>query len=406
MFEQLRIKVAIRQTITLGIMLILMLSMIYLFNYYKMIVTIDSNLNNMASLPFLAYNTNEDTEDIKTPLLRDSLTIYIDNNNIYYLSESTYYQSATIESIIRIVVNNKGEVNKIRVDGNFIGYRTETKFVGRFIYLYDYTKEFNALRNVGIIIVVLGTISIIAIALFSMQSAKKSVFPIESTFHKQQDLVANASHELKTPLTIINTALSILNSSKDSFNDEQIKWLDSISSQASRMSLLINDMLELAKMDATAEKQIFETVSLTEVAYRVVLGAEVLAYENQISLINKIDPEIKIYGINANIEKLVYILVENALKYTNKGGTVDVNVYAERKKVYLKVKNTGEGIDKSYLPKLFDRFYRTDESHATTGSFGLGLSIAKVIVDSHLGTIGVDSKVGEYTEFIVTFKQL
>lgn len=404
MFEQLRIKVAIRQTITLGVMLILMLGMIYLFNYYKTIVTIESNLDRMEAKPFFGYDNNNNTNPDKPA--RDSLSIYIDNNNIYYLSDVNYYDNVTTESIIKYVINNNQEKSKIRVDGNYISYRTETNFLGRFIYLYDYTKEFDALRNIGIIIVVLGTASIIVIALFSMHSASKSVMPIESAFNKQQDLVANASHELKTPLTIINTDLSILNSYKESFSPEQVKWLDSINNQVGRMSMLINDMLELAKMDNAVEKQIFEEVSLSEVAYSVVLGAEVLAYENQITFTSKIEPDIKISGINANIEKLVYILVENALKYTNKGGAVDVNILADRKRAILKVKNTGEGIDKKYLPKIFDRFYRTDEAHQSTGSFGLGLSIAKAIVENHSGTIGVDTVLGEYTEFIVTFKQL
>lgn len=369
-------------------------------------ISIESSLDKIAATPFIGYNLLDDTEENRAPIIRDSLSIYIDNNNIYYLSDASYYEKTTIESIINYVVTSDGDSNKIRVDGNYIGYRTKNNFVGRFIYLYDYTKEFNALRNVGVIIVILGTISIVVIALFSMQSAKKSVMPIENAFHKQQDLVANASHELKTPLTIINTDLSILNSSRDSFSPEQVKWLDSINNQVGRMSMLINDMLELARMDASNEKLIFETVSLSDVAYRVVLGAEVLAYENQITFNSKIEPDINILGVSASIEKLVYILAENALKYTNKGGTVDVNVYADRRKVFLKVKNTGDGIDKKYLPKLFDRFYRTDEAHVSTGSFGLGLSIAKAIVDNHAGTIGVDTKTSEYTEFIVIFKQL
>lgn len=404
MFEQLRIKVAIKQTITLGIMLIIGLSMIYLYSYYKMTGTIEDNLDILESTPFLGEN-NENYEE-RPPMLRDSLSIYIDKNNLYYLSDTDYYPNTTTEAIINYVARSKEPKSKIRVEGNYIAYRTETNFLGRFIYIYDYTKEFTALRNVGIIIAVSGSLGIITIALFSVYSAKKSVMPIENTFNKQQELVANASHELKTPLTIINADLSILNSSRNSFNPEQIKWIDSISSQVGRMSMLINDMLELARVDAVSEKQIFEAVSLSDIGYSVVLGAEVLAYENQITFTSKIEPDIRISGISANIEKLVYILVENALKYTNKGGEVDVNIYSERKRAILKVKNTGEGIDKDYLPKLFDRFYRADESRQSTGSFGLGLSIAKAIVDIHSGAISVNSKADEYTEFIVVFKQL
>ncbi|NCA92994.1 hypothetical protein EOM82_07105 [bacterium] len=409
MFEQLRIKVAIRQTMSLGIMLILVLSLVYLYNYSRMIITIENTLNEISSIPFLSNNIGNGGflgEDDRT-MPRDCLSIYIDNNNIYYTSNDDFYESDTIESIIKYIVSNTDSGNnKIRVDGNYVAYRTEKTFLGRLIYLYDYTKEFVALRNVGIIIVVAGALGIAAIAMFSMRSAKKSVLPIEEAFNKQQDLVANASHELKTPLTIINTDLSILNSSRETLNKDQIKWLDSINSQIGRMSNLINEMLELARFDAVSEKVVFQTVSLSEVAYGVLLNAEVLAFENDIALNSKIEPDIKIQGVCANIEKLVYILVENALKYTNKGGKVDVEVYSERKRAILKIKNTGEGISKENLPKLFDRFYRTDESHGSSGSFGLGLAIAKAIVDSHNASIGVDSIPGEYTEFIVIFKQI
>jgi len=409
MFEQLRIKVAIRQTISLGIMLIIVLSLVYLYNYSRMLITIENTLEDMSSIPFFSYNIGSDgfdSEDNRA-LPRDCLSIYVDNNNVYYTSNDDFYEVATIESIIKYVVNNTdSENNKIRVDGNYVAYRTEKTFLGRLIYLYDYSKEFIAVRNVGIIIVVAGALGIAAISLFSMRSAKKSVVPIEDAFNKQQDLVANASHELKTPLTIINTDLSILNSSRDTLSKDQIKWIDSINNQIGRMGNLINEMLELARLDAVNEKIAFHTVSISEVAYGVVLNAEVLAYENEITLNNKIEPDIKIQGVSDHIEKLIYILVENALKYTNKGGKVDVEVYSERKRAVFKVRNTGEGISKEDLPKLFDRFYRTDEAHGSTGSFGLGLAIAKSIVDSHNGSIGVDSNPGEYTEFIVIFKQL
>ncbi len=408
MFEQLRIKVAIRQTISLGLMLIFVLSFVYIYNYSRMLITIEDTLEDISSIPFFSNNIggggfpNDDNKGMP----RDCLAIYVDNNNVYYTSNDDFYGRETIESIIKYIVDNTDvENNKIRVDDNYVAYRTEKTFLGRLIYLYDYTKEFIALRNVGIIIVVAGALGITAIALFSMRSAKKSVMPIEDAFNKQQDLVANASHELKTPLTIISTDLSILNSSKETLSKEQIKWLDSINSQIGRMSNLINEMLELARLDAVNEKVVFQNLSLSDIAFGVLLNAEVLAFENEITLKSKIDPDIKINGVSANIEKLLYILVENALKYTNKGGNVNVEVYSERKRAIFKIRNTGEGIRKEDLPKLFDRFYRTDESHGSTGSFGLGLAIAKAIVDAHNGSIGVDSVPMEYTEFIVIFKQ-
>ena len=164
-------------------------------------------------------------------------------------------------------------------------------------------------------------------------------------------------------------------------------------------------MLELAKMESGKNNDIKVPVNLSEVAESVVLGAEVLAFEHNITFETDIKSSVMINGVEAQIEKLIYILTENALKYTDEGGKVTVSVSGDRKKAVLKVKNTGAGIARENLPKLFDRFYRTDEAHTASNSFGLGLAIAKSIVDSHGGTIGVDSKEGEFTEFVVLFRQ-
>lgn len=406
MFEQLRVRFAIKQSLSLGVMLVIVLALIFSYNLSKLSNDIDSKLNAMVGASYFNFiNGSLDEDGIKKDVGRDTLAIFIDNENTVFLSDIGFYDASTIKAIIEKVLENESDSGNLRINGNYAAYAYRINALGRFIYIYDYTVDFENMRSMLIIMCIAGSLGMIAITLFSFNSARKSVAPIEKAFVKQQELVANASHELKTPLTIINTDISILNSSRESLTAEQRKWLDSINGQISRMSNLVTEMLELAKMESGKNNEIKVPVNLSEVAESVVLGAEVLAFEHNITFETDIKSSVMINGVEAQIEKLIYILTENALKYTDEGGKVTVSVSGDRKKAVLKVKNTGAGIARENLPKLFDRFYRTDEAHTASNSFGLGLAIAKSIVDSHGGTIGVDSKEGEFTEFVVLFRQ-
>jgi len=226
---------------------------------------------------------------------------------------------------------------------------------------------------------------------------------------QHKELIANASHELRTPLTVINTNISILRSLEDELSEESKKWIDSIAVQAQRMSALVTEMLELARLDNAINKSQFELVNLSNLVKSAVLSMEGVALEKQVMVEHDlIRPNIHILGVHSSIERLVYILIDNAIKYANAEGVVTATVKAEKGRAVLKVRNTGDGIDEEKLPHLFERFYRADEAHGINvggeSGFGLGLSIAKVIVDTHRAVISVDSVKNQYTEFTVQFK--
>lgn len=404
MFEQLRIKVAIRQSLTLGIMLVIILMLIFVYNTTKISTNIDNNLNNMRNSNY-NYFFDEDADGDKADKNRDTLAILVDGKDKILLSDKNFYDSETVKTLIDYALHSDEQSGRVKIGNKFIAFTVKPFILGDIIFVYDYTKDYENLRNMAAIIIIAGAIGMVAIALLSFKFAKNSVAPIENTFNKQQDLVANASHELKTPITIINTDLSILNATRDTMTEEQCKWLDSIGSQLNRMSALVTEMLELARIENNKDQPQKEKVNLSLIAESVVLESEALAFERNLIMESDVQPDVTVTAVAAHIEKLVYILIENALKYTNEGGTVSVSVTGERKKAILKVRNTGEGIARDKIPKLFDRFYRTDEAHSATNSFGLGLAIAKSIVDAHGGTIGVDSKEGEYTEFVVVLRQ-
>ena len=402
MFRKIRLRTASYQIILICVVLLAVFIFNCIYTYETMINDVDEHLQKCLTMGDIFFEDNP-PRDNETELIRNSFAIKVYKNGMYELSNRAFYDDETIMKIVSVSQNGSG---KKVINNKHVAYLVdEDKGIGYYIiHVYDYSKEFASFIH-SILTILYTCLAVMCMGIyFVIHINKRNFSSIENAFNKQQELVANASHELKTPLTIINTNLSILNLYIDEFNDEQKKWLNGISTQVSKMSVMINEMLELARYEAVREKD-FQTVNFSEVVESVVLETEPLAFEKQVELISEVNPKIKISARKTDVEKLVFILVENAMKYTEPNGTITVKLTSERHKACLRIRNTGEGIPRDKMPKLFDRFYRCEESHTTSGSFGLGLSIAKAITDANKGTIGVDSRVGHYTEFIVIFKE-
>lgn len=268
--------------------------------------------------------------------------------------------------------------------------------------LLEYTKEMNTLTTLGITLIVTSILADVLIYVFFKYYSRHAIAPVKNYFMRQQELIANASHELKTPLTIIKTNLDVIESDKNASISDNKKWLDSTNNQVERMNNLILDMLELAKIDANQTRYMRENISFNNIIEGVLLSFEAPCYEKNITLDYSQDEELIIYANKNEIEKLATILLDNAIKYTSSNGKISVVLQKVRRTAVLSVTNTGEGIEPSHLDKIFDRFYKVDPSHKETHkSFGLGLSIAKSIALSLKGNIKCESEVGQYTRFIV-----
>ena len=161
-------------------------------------------------------------------------------------------------------------------------------------------------------------------------------------------------------------------------------------------------MLSLAKLDANRGHDEFLVFNLSKLLNNILLTFEAVIFENKIELDSNIEEDISIKGDKESIKKVFTILLDNAIKYTNQSGKIDVDLRQEKNKIKIKVKNSGEGINKKDINKIFERFYRVDTSRAReSGGYGLGLSIAKSIVENHNGKIYAESNVGKDTTFII-----
>lgn len=226
----------------------------------------------------------------------------------------------------------------------------------------------------------------------------QAIKPIRDTWIRQKAFVADASHELRTPLTVIQTNLDVVLSNDEGTVEENEIWLDNAYSETRVMAKLIDQLLILAKADANEEKLSVSEFSLSEVVENVCQSMEVLARKKGLDFAVNVDDDITIKADYDKIRRLVVILVDNAVKYTEKG-IVTVSLYTEKNKKVFMVEDTGIGIAKNDLNRIFDRFYRADKARHREGGTGLGLSIAKWIADIHRFSLTVESTLNEGSKF-------
>ena len=255
-------------------------------------------------------------------------------------------------------------------------------------------------------LVLIGFISLIVLLFISIYLTNKSIVPIKETFEKQKQFIADASHELKTPLAIIKTNTSLVLSHPYDTIKNQSKWINYINLQTDRMSELISEMLSLAKMDAAENKLPLSPINISKIVESMILMFDAVIYENNIELETNISKNLFINGNKESLKKLFSIIMDNAIKHTNKNGNITVSLFSDKNKVKMIIRNTGEGIEPEHLERIFERFYRVDSSRdRETGGYGLGLSIASSIVKQHKGKIYAKSNIGEFTSFIVEIPQ-
>ena len=222
--------------------------------------------------------------------------------------------------------------------------------------------------------------------------------PVIETFDKQKQFIEDASHELKTPLAVIIASSEALES-----EPTETKWLDNIKSEADRMNILITDLLEMAKSE-NGIKDSYVVENLSKAVEMSVLTFESLIFEKEIKLDYDIQEDIILLCNSNQIKQLVSILIDNAIKHSLVNGEIIINLKKEKGNIILNVTNKGKEIPKQEREKIFERFYRLDESrNRNDNRYGLGLAIAKNIVTNHDGTIQVNCENG-YTTFKVVLK--
>ncbi|MFU0800035.1 MAG: HAMP domain-containing histidine kinase [Xylanivirga thermophila] len=394
MFDKLRNKFLWFTMGILTLVFFIIFTVVFISTTIKVQHQIDMTLNNIMHTPNHKISLHD-------PLYTSSISVELSKDgDILDIRSFVEVDMPILTETLSIVTHNNNFRGTVTMDGNRFAYLKKDMPFGSKIVLVSRTIYDNTINTLLFTFIVVGALSLGILFVISWFFANKAIEPVKMAFEHQKQFVADASHELKTPLTIINTNLDLISSNGNQTVNEQHKWIGYIYTQVDRMSKLINDMLMLARMDEY--KMIFSKVNFSDILNNALLYFEVALYEKNITLEQNIYEDIYVLGDTASLEKLIYILLENTLKYSPKNEKVSVTLTHEKSKLVLKIRNTGISIPSEHIDKIFDRFYRADSARTQkNGGYGLGLAIAKSITTQHNGNIWAQSMPKSYTEFIV-----
>lgn len=341
-------------------------------------------------------------DDIKQKIFMDSevYTVIIDeNNNIKDIISHT--PDGQIDNKIKeeaIKILNISNTKKTKI-GNlyFINYAYSIKD-NNFLTIINTSQIKEKLREGLFISLFVFVVLELIIIYVSEKLTEWIIKPAIEALNKQKQFITDASHELKTPISVI------LASSESLENDFQEKWVVNIKSETERMSRLVTNLLDLSQIENDAEKQIYNKINLSKLVQNSSLTFEGLMFEKNINFKTDIDENINLNCDSDQIKQLIGIILDNAIKHSVENGEIIVSLKNEKNDIVLSIANIGNPLKLGEEEKIFERFYRSDKSRSRKENrYGLGLAIAKAIVLRHNGKISASSSNG-YTTFKVIFK--
>jgi signal transduction histidine kinase len=269
---------------------------------------------------------------------------------------------------------------------------------GNLLVVLDGRLEMESARQLLVISSLVGLAAYLLLSAGAVLLIRRMTKPVQESFDKQKQFVMDASHELKTPLAVISA-----NSEALAGKIGENRWLNYIQSEVQRTDQLVKNLLTLARMDQAGQQLEKHPFDLSWAVLSVTLPFESMAFETGKTMVTDVTPNLLYNGNEEMLKQMAVILIDNALKYANDGGTVTVSLLARGERRILRVHNTSEGIKQEHLPRVFERFYRADEAHSREKEGNrLGLAIAKTIVTAHKGKITAESEPGHWACFTVT----
>ncbi|MDD6768696.1 MAG: sensor histidine kinase [Coriobacteriales bacterium] len=361
--------------------------------------TLDSALDHGGSYSELPYLGGGDVRGNWLPSHSVTVTwngaIYADSDQNTQMN-AELLQSAVSAALAQVDANGNAAG---RISSTQLYFKVQPSKLGYRVAFVDGSSFEASVHRMGLALAGAWLLLMLALLAVTVYLSRYVTRPVVQAWENQQRFIADASHELKTPLTAILADASILAREPDKTVREQQMWLDGISSEAERMRRLTEDMLSLAQADAGQEvAPAMVRVDLSQLVERACLQFEPAAFERGLVIEDGIEPGIEVMGSADRLEGMVKTLLENACKYGAGSGTpVTVGLRRQHGSALLSVGNGGDPIPPEDLPHVFERFYRSDKSRVQDGeslSFGLGLAIAKSTAELHKGSIKAESGAG------------
>jgi len=412
MFTRLRNRFLIVNMATIIFIMLVAFISIYIITCQKVKSDININLEMVSDYYHKKDKVSNDQKSLpvqegKTGYSKDELLPCFalktdDEWNILSAQSKLDLDHALYESVIAEISTSSSTKGRLKLNDISWAYMVEKNQSGYSVYALDVTSELKVVNNLIYTFILVGISMLIIIFIVNKLLANRYIAPVKEAFDKQKQFISDASHELKTPLSVIHTNTDVLLSNQEDVISNQLKWLHHIKTETERMKILTNDLLYLAEMDNKRSDLVFAPFDISKVVESVILTMEGVIYEKEVNLEYHIEPDLTAFGNVEQMKQLVMILLDNAIKYTNLQGLITVDLRKRHHEILLEITNTGEGITTEHLEKIFDRFYRNDPSRSRkNGGNGLGLAIAKSIVEKHKGKITVKSTPGASTTFSV-----
>ncbi len=366
---------------------------------------------------------------LEQAMINDDITIIDVYENPSYLIKIRYVPVAVM------LVNNDGTIKEVMIDkganiSNDVMEKSAKKIVkqnspngtvsefslryickkqdnGFKIAVVNINFEYKSMRNLMLLLFIIWIFCMIAFWLISRSLFKEALAPVQDAWNKQRRFVADASHELKTPLTVMLANFSVLLSHPNDTIDEQRKWLINSRDEALNMQKLVESLLILARSDAAIDLPEMKSVHLSDLLLNSALSFEAVAFEKDIKMNTQIAPNIYVKGDEQSLKQLISILLDNAVKYAGKNGEINVKLFKyDVKYIIMQVQNTGQPIPSHELPHVFERFYRGEQMRSEVSGHGLGLAIAYKIVQIHNGKITAQSSKSQGTKMQVVLHRI
>lgn len=275
------------------------------------------------------------------------------------------------------------------------------------IVFLDCNSSFSNLTQLFRISILIAGITLVLMLVLVEALSGNAVAPVVESLDKQKQFISDAGHELKTPLSVISANVDVLE-----LTGEKNEWTKSIRNQVGRMTALVTNMLTLSRMDEAKWKDLFSRVNFSKIAQSTADTFRVVAKSREKQYTISIQEDLHVFGDQRALEQLCTLLLDNAMKYSSEHGSIVISLTEDHKKARLEVSNTCDEIPSGNLDRLFDRFYRADSSRtripansgsttATAGGFGIGLSAAREICESHGGEIRAVHDAEHIIRFIV-----
>ena len=275
------------------------------------------------------------------------------------------------------------------------------------IVFLDCNSSFSNLTQLFRISILIAGITLVLMFVLVEALSGNAVAPVVESLDKQKQFISDAGHELKTPLSVISANVDVLE-----LTGEKNEWTKSIRNQVGRMTALVTNMLTLSRMDEAKWKDLFSRVNFSKIAQSTADTFRVVAKSREKQYTISIQEDLHVFGEQRALEQLCTLLLDNAMKYSSEHGSIVISLTEDHKKARLEVSNTCDEIPSGNLDRLFDRFYRADSSRtripansgsttATAGGFGIGLSAAREICESHGGEIRAVHDAEHIIRFIV-----